>query len=284
MAQRKLTLYFTNRNQDSKFQLHFNLLQNRFVDKWIPLLQKAIDEQAKIKDQGVYYGSGMYDASELREDIVRAIQNINAILPVGIEHIVLTVPQAKDIDQKFLDVAHKEFERVAVQDPFVSGDMVQHRPLISKLNEAIHKFESTFGKSNNCFTLDVNFLVDRDVFLDDEDYEFFTPHRKRGELYLNYATIGVPIMDAFKHNEIERPTVQQKYRADFTVRMDPTVNFNKWDELGAWLRTHFNWDINDRKLAIGYISLGQLEPNGLSDEQLFQAVHKHKVLEQVLLS
>lgn len=270
-----LVLHFTNKDETSILKLKFHLMQTKFVDKWLRLLKKSLDENCKIKEGGIYYGKSIHDQEELRRDLIDLSSKLK---------IDLKFPEV--IDQIFLDRLHKEFEALP--------ESVE----ASALNDKIHQYESSFGKSSAHFSLSVNFesiqsksivlandLKDDEALLDEEDFEYFTPDKKWGGIYLNYATVGVPVLEAFLHKDHGRPVPQKKYKADFNVCFDPTSEFKRSLELSEWLKYHFGWDIKDKKLAIGYIPLALLEnAENFTSEQIFQAVREHRILEKVEIS
>ncbi len=281
MSRKKLILHFTNKYESSSYELSYLLHQNPFVDKWLRLLTQAIENKTDIRDSGGFYGSGIHDQSELRKTLIEVVTSLNADQPDGLENIPSHFPEI--IDQEFLNTLHGHFEKRSVLGDYVHGSHHHMNSTLELLNTSIHQYESTFGRGSNYFTVVANFASDSELFFDEEDYEYFTPHRSYGELYLNYATVGVPVLEAFHRKEKSRPVSQRKYRADFNLHFDPTHKFSKFDELQLWLQTQFNLDASDRQLALGYISLGQIENDGTTMEQLFQNIRKHRVLKKVEL-
>lgn len=281
MSSKKLVLHFTDKNQSSSYQLIYLLKKNPFIEKWLTLLSKVIENNTEIRDGGGFYGASIHDQTELRKVLIDCVTALNADQPPDLDLIPSWFP--KTIDQEFLNTLHGHFEKRSVHGGYVHGSYRHMKTTLENLNTSIHQYESTFGRRSHHFTMVANFNSDSELFFDEEDYAYFTPHRNYGELYLNYATVGVPVLEAFHRNEKSRPVSQRKYRADFNLHFDPTTQFSKFDELRSWLASQFNLDMNDRGTALGYIPLGQMEGQETTAEQLFQNIRRHPVLEKIEL-
>lgn len=281
MSSHKLLLHFNNKTQTSEFVVPIRLHNNFFIKKWLVVLKNALDSNAEIKHGGIYFGSGIHSQSDIRETLIQCVNLINKDRPDTVDPIDLAFPEL--IDQEFLNLLHKDFERLYPLEAYKVGTHQYMRPTLELLNDSIHQYESTFGRKTNNFSIIVNFDSDLEINLDDEDYELFTPHRGYGEIYLNYATIGVPVLEAFKNDEEGMPTPQRTYRADFNLSFDPNYKFTQFNKLQSWLKTKFDLNINDRKLALGYISLGRMEEQGFSEQEIFENIRAHRALNRVEL-
>lgn len=290
---RYLKVVFENPKNGERAALHFRLDSHSFVQKWIKVLETSIQNSHQILDDGVFYGRCVSDRQNILEVMKTSVGIINelAIDP----SMRIEMQPYLEMDQNFLNDLHKEFERLSSDLGIYSPSV---RTMASKalvdLNASIHQYEGfaswpTVSDDDSHhspnFSFDVNFVGGKIKDLDDEDFEFFTPHRKYGELYLNYNTVGVPVYYAFLHDERKLPVPQRTYKADFTVSFGETAQFERREELGRWLRTHFDWDVNNKKLALGYIPLGQcLEAEMLSPKDIAALVKGHrKVVEVELL-
>lgn len=282
MTKQKLILHFTNKDQTSNYQLTYILKENAFVEKWLILLKQMIDKGTEIREGGGFYGSGIHDPIELRNELKRIVFLLNEDRPSYLNSIDANFPEV--IDQQFLNYLHNYFEEwSALDDYHYHGSHGHMRVILEGLNTTIHQYESTFGRRSHHFSVTVNFDSSNEQIFDEEDYQYFTPDRQYGELYLNYATIGVPVLEAFQNNSQTKPVPQRTYRADFNLHFDPTHQFSRSEELKKWLADQFDINAEDKKIALGYISLGQLEAKRTTQEELFLKIREHRQLKKVEL-
>lgn len=279
MVKQKLILHFTNKDQTSNYQLTYILKENAFVEKWLILLKQTLDSKTEIKDGGGFYGSGIHDPVELRNELNRIVSLLNSDRPSYLNPIDANFPEV--IDQQFLNHLHNYFEEWSALDDYHHGTHGHMRSTLDDLNTTIHQYESTFGRGSHYFSVTVNFASSKEMPFEEDDYHYFTPNRQYGELYLNYATIGVGALEAFQNKSQTKPVPQRTYRADFNLHFDPTHQFSRYEELKKWLADQFDINAEDKKIALGYISLGQLEAKRTTQEELFLKIREHRQLKKI---
>lgn len=257
------------------FALDFRLRKNSFVPRWLACLRPELTLGTPIKKGGVYYGPGIHSFERLRASLNENIAIVNRHLPGAI------VGEAEsNLDLQYLIDLHKDFERLSLCPEFSprTGAPEAIEALVD-INEHIHQLETVCaarasGRAPSpYFGLDVNFLGNHKFDLTEDDLDLFTPHLEYGGLYLNYATVGVPVLPAFLNGEKLPPVPQRRYRPDFTVSFNPSRRFTRFEELAYWLEGAFGWDIREPSLAIGLLPLGSLDRTGWADEHaIFEAV------------
>jgi hypothetical protein len=278
-----LSVHFADRSGAEKFKLRFRLRRNRFVSKWLKLLRQAVSRRLPVLDGGVFYGAAMTDADKLLKAMNDSIRLINAH---GRRKIKLK--PRRGIDQSFLNELHDQFETLSLlpsYSPEIAPPTVVQA--LIELNASIHKYEVFTRPIEDRFArhfgIDVCFDGQDKVDLEREDYPLFTPDRVYGGLYLNYATVGVPVLEAYRNRLEERPVPQTQYKADFTLDFSDFRFFDEWDALNDWIATRYGLDPLDKRLAIGSIPLGELVDEGLSRDEIFENVHRLRRVTRVSL-
>ena len=273
-----LKIYFRN----LEIPLEFKFFDNSFVNKWKVQLAHALNQGAGIQNGGSFYGSAIFTKAELVERLKNYVDFINNNCTERID-LIPTI----ELDQNFLNELHKEFERIGgLLATVPSGPTQQVYEALVNLNTAIHQCEmytKSSTKVSNYFSFDVNFLVSERYNLELDDYRYFTTERLHGEIYLNYATIGVPALEAFKNNEIETPVPQKQYKADFRVSFSGGKKYPYNEKLNQWISDKYFWNYEDPTVAKGYIPLGQVLNLNYTQQELFEKVQLDRQIKKVEL-
>jgi hypothetical protein len=273
-----LKMFFSKDGQNPKFCLDFSLLAHPFVEKWLRCLQEELAKGTPIKNGGVYYGSGIHSAEGLKEKLLQRIEVVSRFAPNEIH-----LDPAREINQELLNNLHKEFERLSEWPQFSpGGQWPEGMEALIDINEIIHQYETILvGKMSPYFGLDVNFLVNYKIDLTPDDLKLFSTEVEYGQIRLNYATVGVPVLSAFELNEHRPPVPQSQFRPDFHVSFNPPRKFEKWAALSEWLK-RFERDISDPTLALGYIPLAKLDrSSGLSEQEIFLRIKENPVITKI---
>jgi hypothetical protein len=172
-------------------------------------------------------------------------------------------------------------------------------PILTEYNDIIHWLESTLmntwvTKNNMCesslFRITLDFNKSNPVFLTipDSAYKLFDPYSMFGELKLHYTHVGKHAQELFTVGDFECPSDQFVPQRTFTasVRMLFTDDFKKSDYMLRWKKYYdsrgkdfWNIDIDDPKLAFGYIKIGQLQSitiNGSSKDIPISIEDRHE--------
>jgi hypothetical protein len=112
--------------------------------------------------------------------------------------------------------------------------------------------------------------------LHDEDFELFKQNkynRELGGVYLHWSQVGKTLYEVFrdegggKLDEATCSTInhQKYYSGEFDIEWGQTIDENTFDwkkkemdQFNSWL-TDNDYDLNDPKLALGYIKIGQID-------------------------
>ncbi len=263
--------------------LDFDLYQNDFVQRWKNDLSRCLRQKKQIRDGGFFYGSSLYSSEELIKIMTSSIECVHRRTDERIKGASF-----EDIDQNFLNALHKEFERVsAIKKYWPGGDYDDVDKALIDLNAAIHQYEVLIQNKDTApspyFSFDVNFSNTRKRKLLDDDFKYFTPDVKFGEVYLDYATVGVPVLNAYLTREVQFPVPQREFKPDFRVSFDYSRTFDEIPELRKWVREKYNWDPDHPKLAVGAIPLGLLTRSDLSVEDAFSLVSSYRNILRVEL-
>lgn len=209
--------------------------------------------------------------------------------------------QIQDItDDNFRDtlsIMHVHFPEMS-QDP----NYAHLRSTLAEYNDTIHLLEVTVDKDPNDSSifqiiLGLNTSPKAEYFdIPIQDYSMFTPYLNFGGLYLGYPHIGRHAQELFFANDLICPkeqfipqtkltaTVSMHFMNNFHVTEEAKDQFNK-----AWAdfyqkrggKEFWGYDINDPKLALGNLKIGQLSsitkegkeytiPNTLEELNLFR--------------
>lgn len=279
-----LRVTFENLENNQKGWLHFELDNHRFVNRWKENLKKS--RELPILDNGVFYGSCINDKKSILKVMLESLQIVNELAKKP--EMRIEMQPHLDMDQKFLDALHKEFERLSADLDAYGADRKKGSDALINLNTSIHQMEDIVSlaakpeESVPYFSFDVNFVGGKIEELKRKDFDYFTLNRKYGELYLNYNTVGVPVYYAYIHKEQKPPVSQSTFKADFTVSFNPDYQFEEWDKMGEWLDENFKLDVNDKQLALGYIPLGRcLDIHTKTPKDLAQFVKTHRKIVDV---
>lgn len=280
---KQIKINFSQPNDTDEFSLLFEVFDHQFAEKWFSVLQRYQERRLAILNDGVFYGEGLNDREYLLGTMQRCIDAINAY---NGPHISLK--PTPGIEQNFLNDLHKEFERLSVE---LRRKMpAQVNKALIDLNTAIHQYEVFIGKPQlppglepKGFSFDVNFDTNDKDDLELEDFDLFTPDKNWGWLYLNYATVGVPVYYAYKNRETKPPVPQKKYKGDFSVHFDGDYKFTQWDQMDAYLKSTFNLDIKDKRLAIGAIPLAKYVGGPEDRDKIYAEIKKRRSIRSVEL-
>ena len=152
-------------------------------------------------------------------------------------------------------------------------------PYLSEYNDIIHWLESilmnvwgnnTLSSETSLFriTLDFNKTTKDFLPIPDSAFKLFDPYSMFGELKLHYPHVGKHAQELFSVRDFECPPDQFVPQRIFSasVRMLFTDDFNRSDYMQSWSQ-YYNargkdfWkiEIDDPKIALGYMKIGQLE-------------------------
>lgn len=165
---------------------------------------------------------------------------------------------------------------------------INRRAQLTRFNDVIHELEALIANKNNLHPrLLLCFDRIETVSLENEDYKYFKPSRKFGELCLHYPHVGRHPFELYTAKDIDCPieqiVPQTLISPDHTLRFhtDPlmdhqhTPNFKKFYE-NSTLKNVVKW--NDPRMAFGYIPMGKVISTN-NDELLTKISNCNKIVE-----
>src|SRR5690606_33538450 len=92
-----------------------------------------------------------------------------------------------------------------------------------------------------------------------------------------------PVLSAFGVGHCQDPVPQYNFTAGFKLFFNEIKYSDKRDEIREWLASR-DLDINDPKLALGYIPLGKLKSGGKSKDEILRNLKEHLFCSSVSLN
>ncbi len=245
---------FTDRNGDNSFSFDCELFKNSFSEKWRKALEFEVRAGSQLRE-GLFFGAVFQN----EEEIVRLMKQAMAVVNSWGRGGWFQITPKVDMSLAYLMQIHEEYEQTERMPAFREGltDKIQNNLLL--INELIHRYE-TIARKPNEFHINFIFNKPRNYPLLEEDFQLFTPHINDGWLYLDYATTGVTVLDAFNKNLPQRPVLQSTYQAGSKLLLDgdcqrtPEYLF----ELRNWLTERWGISCQEGRTPLGYIPLGRI--------------------------
>lgn len=269
---------FSTCDGSSKFSLCYRLFDNDFTYRWLQAVQYDLMRPNPMR-QGLFYGSRFINESQVRSEIQANIDIVNRHSPKSGPWIKEnTYP---DMSHNHLMKLHEEFETLhshfTFQSPNSPREIVQ---ALGAINVAIHRYESLYSRKDK-FHVDIRFKTASSWCFEEEDYKLFSVDQDNGILYLDYGVTGVPVINAYLQDVKQRPIPQYNFKSGAKIYFRNKIRMSHFkDDLETWLAQKWQMDINDPKLAIGYIPLGQLTEN-LDVDQIGSQLETHTVIEPI---
>ena len=248
---------FSTSDESSLYSLDYEIFKNNFTDRWLQALQCELDCKRPMQQDG-FYGSCFIDEAQIRLEMQRCIDTINAPSSGG--------PWFKrtlhsNMNQEYLMEIHEEFEILAEDPIFMSPGKLPRKGAIIYLNKLIHKYEIICNQ-NSDYHIDALFTNPMSWRFEDKDYRLFEIDLNCGGVYLDYGITGVPTLSAFFNNVKQRPVPQYNFKAGVKLIFFNSLHDDQFrNELKRWLAEKWQMNIEDSKTAIGLIPLGNLLEN-----------------------
>lgn len=253
-------------------ELTYTLVDEEIVEGWTNLISSHnINECCNTNH---YVG---YSTSEFMQSKINRLYELADIINSHVPNKVIKQQVTLDSWEKPLQTMHVHFPELKNNTDY------QHIwNELSEYNDIIHRLESTLrnaGSGNFRITLDLNKANTTFLDIPDSAYKLFTPFSNFGWLLLHYTHVGKHAHELFTTSDTVCPkdqfVPQRKYSA--SVRMIFTDNYHdtvqKQQHLKFRWRSFYNsrssefwgYDIDDPKLAFGYIKIGELTHIKISD-------------------
>ena len=236
---------------NKEYTLTVELFNNRVANRIWEMIRNARDIYFVSRTQ-------FYEFGETTEQVEAQLQE-------AVEHLKVLLPDYfKEADD--LNRLHENFPDIL---PKETDENTRH--WLSMFNYHLHHLErkkSKYGKKRQ-------FLFGTHVPpepLHDEDYDLFTPVKKKNTVYMNYPHVGKHIMELVGDNDVEVPrdhiVPTSSIRPDLLFHLDEDM----WVEHEALVVDYINnwllniedklpYPIGDKRLAIGAIPIGKVSPD-----------------------
>jgi|GEM_PF-391769 len=275
-----------NEQTGSTFSLMYELFTDtQFPSRWVKLLEEALQKRYGIQDGGIFYGGILVDEDHCVQEMTRVVGVVNDhIKQKGLDeqYLIQLVPH-KGMSQDFLNRMHERFEELRPNPLFMKPNAKREvEEALRDLNTLIHRCEGLLSDDAGCH-IEINFNQVSYGDFEEKDWYLFTPDKRFGYLYLTYGVTGVPIEAAYYARPESPPLPQPNYCSGFSLYFHEDADFSEWEQLGKWLDETYGWDVNDPKMAIGYIPLGRLISQYESEEKLIAQIAQHQKVKQVSL-
>ena len=252
-------------NFTNNIKLTYDLVNHEIVDSWSKLITAQSVNNICPYNHYIGYASDAMLAQRINR-LYELADIINTNTP---EHVIKTEIR-KDNYHEAINTMHVHF-------PLLKNDENYKHiwDILTEYNDAIHWIESTIQNKwsgiklleSRLFRITLDFNKSTSLFnnIPDSAFSLFDPETLFGELKIHYTHVGRHAQELFLANDLVCPqdqfVPQRLYAA--SVRMyfteDYRIDRNKWklfyNQRG---KTFWKLDIDDPKLAFGYIKIGQL--------------------------
>ena len=256
-------------------ELHYSLIDHPLVDDWGKMITSHVIEDCCEHN----HYSGYATEEKINERIERLYNLADIINKHVLRQIINTRLTAENFRQT-LNLMHVHFPELE-NDP---GYEYLH-PYLSEYNDTIHWLETilavVWGKppgvsESGLFSINLDFNKSGVVFkeIPEDGYKLFDFGGNFGDLLLHYTHVGRSAHELFLTNDLECPADQfvpqhtycASTRLYFTDYFSDTVEkqnhlYSQWKDFyyrrGG--RDFFGYDIDDPKIRLGFIKIGNLQ-------------------------
>lgn len=269
----------------------YDLINHEIVDSWASILNtRTIND---ICPNNHYIG---YVSDEFIQEKINRLYDLADYINAHTPECVIKTEINKDTFNAALNKMHVHF-------PLLKNDSKYENiwGLLTEYNDIIHWLESTvrtrWGSTNSSesglfrITLDFNKSTPEFKPIPESAYKLFDPNVLFGELKLQYTHVGRNAHELYINKDFTCPPDQFVPQHTFTasVRMYFTDDFyigrETWEKFYKLKGKDF-WglDIDDPKIAFGYIKIGDLSSitiKGISLEIPVTVFDRHKFRQQL---
>lgn len=243
----------------------YTLVNEEIVDSWAEIIKsRTIND---LCPHNHYIG---YVSDDFLTTKINRLYDLADLINDQTPERVIKVDINKDTYQAALNTMHVHF-------PLLKND-TKYKHLwgyLSEYNDIIHWLESTVrtkwgnanGSESRMFRITLDFNKSNPDFrpIPDSAYKLFDPNILFGELKIHYTHVGRNAHELYINRDIVCPPDQFVPQRTYTAstRMYFTDDFymdrNSWEEFyDKRGRNFWGMDINDPKIAFGYIKIGEL--------------------------
>lgn len=280
----RFQIIFTNKDLN-EYAIKYRVYNTPIAIKWYQALHHQVvkkDNKSKEPDRLYNFPDNLWNEEKIVNELNNCISIINKHTQVISHKAYVGMPQEQ------LNHLHHYFEKLrgASGNPgeyYLNAELSQQLAL-ERYNVIIHRAENFYlENTTNCSNISPRIVVTfngrKKQLLADEDYEYFTLHRKFGEVYINYCEVGKPLYDVYKDDDdiVGEDNIRplRWYSPDFTAYyfnrpIDTVEQFLKgmdewWDRNNNYLSA-LGFTKGDPKNAIGNIPVAMIDTELNSNE------------------
>lgn len=252
-------------NFTDNIALTYNLVNHEIVDGWVKLIKtQTINNLCPYNH---YIG---YAGDDVLNQRINRLYELADLINTNTPERVIKIEITKDNYHDAINTMHVHF-------PLLKNDENYKHiwDILTEYNDAIHWIESTIQNKwsgvellkSRLFRITLDFNKSKTIFNDipGSAYTLFDPDTLFGELKIHYTHVGRHAQELFLANDLVCPPDQFVPQRIYTasVRMyfteDYRIDRNKWQLFyNRRGKSFWNLDIDDPKLAFGYLKIGQL--------------------------
>ena len=231
-------------------------LSYRFYDN--PVANICYERMKSQKNNLVYRDLFMgfgETVESLREDLQNITDKLKTRIDFGSDNIM------------DLNSLHENFPKY--ND--IYSDQPETLELLRRFNRVIHNIEHLERSTNSLFQFD---CIDDGVDFEEDWYQYFTPYKRTGEMFLHYPHVGKHFLEIYLDNDVDVlpeqfiPTSKVKNTFSFWCGRDMVANeeqepifYSKLKEFYDKVSDKMPYEWRDPRLAIGYVPIGRIEGN-----------------------
>ena len=287
----KVVITLTNNQSD--YDLQFNLLDTSITQKWLKHLALFIDAGQPWDDIKRFYNfpNSEYTHDRVVEHLRYLTEIINNYSPGLIDRNIAQTITQDDLNylHHIFEVYHGLYDQQSSNEFFCNAP-VEVQNALGDLNIWIHRYETLNAFPR--FVATWKYKPYRDTITDDE-FDLFTLHEDWGDLRLNYCEIGKTLYDLWHDND--QYIAPDAFRPQHHMCFDFTVKFANYSQQDIQTTETKIWDYYDTnkdffqsqgykkydpKLSLGSVTLGKLI-NDNPKEQIIDMISQHQQLKNI---
>jgi hypothetical protein len=212
------------------------------------------DQENKLIERDIFKGFGE-TIEELREELQQITDKLKTKMDFEFDDVLDT------------NKLHINFPRY--NDKYLNNPEVL--PLLRKFNRIIHHIEHLGRTKNKVFQFA---CIDGGVDFKEEWYQYFTPYKRKGEMYMHYPHVGKHFLELFLDNDIdvlpEQIMITNKVANTFSFWCGEDMYaegereklfYNKLKSFYDKIADKLPYEWGDPRLAIGYVPIGKFVGN-----------------------
>ena len=246
---RDFSVILENQETGETMDLEFMLVDNITARKWFSRM--CSDLQIHGHNSGKF---SYFKDEKSKQEVVDELNDIMKLLNTVQSMFYFPFIAVDIMNGNMCNYLHDGFVRIRESAEYDSySDEIKEAN--ENLNKLIHLYEGL--NSNRTPTLTCSFNSIERYELSDEDYDNFTIHSNRGDVFITYCVTGKAYYDVFRNKDkmaVKDIKPQNVYSSNFVIRFDDRPLAKRMEEFTVWMAER-GLDVNDKRTAIGKIKV-----------------------------